>query len=43
MWIEKRGQQHRASWRKPVDGKDYEVFPTKARARAFIALVRPLI
>jgi hypothetical protein len=38
MWIEKRRQQHRAYWRKPADGKEYEAFPTKAEARAFIDL-----
>lgn len=32
MWIEKRRQQHRAYWRKPVDGKDYEAFDTKPQA-----------
>lgn len=38
MWIEKRRQQHRAYWRKPADGKDYEAFPTKTEARDFIDL-----
>ena len=40
MWHEKRGQQHRAYWRKQTGGKDYEVFPTESQARAFIALGR---
>jgi hypothetical protein len=38
MWIEKRRQQHRAYWRKPVDGKDYEAFGTETQARDFIGL-----
>jgi integrase len=38
MWIEKRGQQHRAYWRKPADGKDYEAFDTKTAAQDFIGL-----
>jgi len=37
MWIEKRRQQHRAYWRKPV-GKDYEAFDTETQARDFIGL-----
>ena len=38
MWYEMRRQQHRAYWRKPSGGRDYEVFPTKSDVRAFIAL-----
>jgi hypothetical protein len=38
MWYELRRRQHRVYWRKQAGGKDYEVFPTKAQARAFIAL-----
>jgi hypothetical protein len=38
MWIEKRRQQHRAYWRKRIDGKDYEAFGTKTQAQEFIDL-----
>jgi hypothetical protein len=38
MWIERRRQQHRAYWRKPAVGKDYEAFPTKTQAQDFIDL-----
>ena len=42
MWIEKRRQQHRAYWRKPSDGKDYEAFRTETQARDFIGLCNKL-
>ena len=38
MWYEMRRQQHRAYWRTEPVGRDYEVFPTEAQARAFIAV-----
>jgi len=38
MWYEMRRRQHRVYWRKQTGGRDFEVFPTEAQARTFIAL-----
>ncbi|MEP7192882.1 MAG: site-specific integrase [Actinomycetota bacterium] len=40
MWHEKRDQQHRAYWRKPGGGRDYEPFSTELEVRTFISLCK---
>ena len=37
-WYEIRCQQHRVYWRKATSGRDYEAFPSKDQAQAFIAV-----
>jgi hypothetical protein len=40
MCYEIRRQQHRVYWRKATSGRDYEAFPTKDQAQAFIAVCK---
>jgi integrase len=38
-WIERRGAQHRAYWRRPQGGKTYEAFTSRRDAESFRELV----
>ena len=43
-WIERRGAQHPAYWRRPQGGKTYEAFTSRRDAESFrelVALVGP--